>query len=80
MPITTEMLDNWFTYHTPEGDVAKHPGVTKQEAYIRIREAGKYMAQIVIDCTPECADQTATIRLIRQAVMTANQAIACEGR
>jgi hypothetical protein len=77
--ITSEMLDNWFTYHSPEGTVKNHPNVTKQEAYLQIREGGKYFAQIIVDCTPPSADQTAAIRLIRQAVMTANQSIACEG-
>ena len=79
MPITSEMLENWFIYHAPEGNVAGKP-ISKIEAYQRIRDAGKEFAQYVVLCTPECADQTATIRLIRQAVMTANQAIACGGR
>jgi hypothetical protein len=72
MPITPADLDTWFTYHAPE------PG--QQEKYIRIREAGRYFAQIILDCTPASADQTAAIRKVREAVTTANQSIACGGR
>jgi len=34
---------------------------------------------VLIDNTPTSADQTAAIRLLREAVMTANAAIALEG-
>lgn len=62
-------LDNLFTYHSPKGD--------QPERYGRIREAGKALAQTILDCTPASADQTAAIRKVREAVMTANAAIAC---
>lgn len=69
---TPQDLDNWFTHHPPQGDqVGK---------YERIRSAGKYFAQIILDCTPASADQTAAIRKIREAVFTANASIACEGK
>ena len=74
------MLDNWFTYHVPSGEVDGKPGLSKLSACLRIREAGKYFAQIIIDCTPSSADQTAVVRLIRQAVMIANQGIDCGGK
>lgn len=70
--ITQEMIDNWFTYHAPEeNDIYK---------YTQIREAAKYFAEVVMDNTPPSADQTTAIRKIREAVMTANAAIACGGR
>lgn len=72
MAITPDQLDNWFTYHSPEPD--------QIEKYLRIREAGKYFAQIILDCTPSSADQTAAIRKVREAVMTANQGLACGGQ
>lgn len=62
-------LDNYFSYHPPQGD--------QVERYANIREAGRLMAQVIIDSTPAGADQTAAIRKIREAVMTANAAIAC---
>ena len=72
MPITDADLENWFTYHAPEGDQAKR--------YENIRTAGLMMARVIVASTPPSADQTAAIRKIREAVMTANAAIACGGR
>ena len=67
-----EKLDNWFTYtHQREGDAKR---------YEEIRKAGREFAQIIVDNTPPSADQTAAIRKIREAVMTANAAIACGGK
>lgn len=71
--ITQEQLDNWFTHHPP--DTAE-----KIQAYQMIREAGKAFAEIVVLMTPASADQTAAIRKIRDAVMTANCSIACGGK
>ena len=71
MPVSDSDLDNWFTYHAPK------PG--QPEQYLAIREAGKHFAQVILDNTPSCADQTVAIRKVREAVMVANQSIACEG-
>jgi hypothetical protein len=69
MPITEGDLKNWFTYHAPGSeDVA---------AYQRIREAAHLLALEILANTPACADQSAAIRLLREAVMTANAARAC---
>jgi hypothetical protein len=71
MPILLSDLDNWFTYHTPDphkGDFA---------AYGAIRRAGKRLAEVILNNTPSCADQSAAIRKVREAVMTANAARAC---
>jgi hypothetical protein len=72
MPITDIDLDNWFTYHTPA------PG--QQEKYLAIREAGRAFAAVIVANTPASADQTAAVRKVREAVMTANQGLACGGR
>jgi len=70
--ISTADLENWFTYHAPrEG---------QPERYLAIREAGKAFAAVVVANTPSSADQTVAVRKIREAVMVANQAIACEQR
>jgi hypothetical protein len=66
--MTQSELDNIFSYHVPKAD--------QPSRYEQIRAAGKALAQAIIDCTPACADQTAAIRKVREAVMTANAAIA----
>jgi len=64
-------LENWFTYHAPEvGDRTK---------YENIRAAGKEFAYTIVRNTPHSADRMAAIRKVREAVMTANAAIACKG-
>ena len=65
-------LVNWFTYHKPEGDQAKR--------YEEIRTAAAGFAKVIVDNTPASADQTAAIRKVREAVMTANASIACGGK
>lgn len=62
-------LPNLFTYHTPHG--------TQAARYEEIRDAGLKFAQVIMAATPECADQSAAIRKVREAMMTANAAIAC---
>ncbi len=70
--ITDEQLDNWFTYHAPTPE--------QPAQYLAIREAGKVLATVIRDNTPASADQTAAIRKVREAIMTANQGIACGGK
>lgn len=72
VPIDKATLDNWFTYHAPQ------PG--QQEVYEKLREAGKRFAEQIVLLTPSGADQTAAIRKVREAVFTANAAVACGGR
>lgn len=67
--ITQQDLDNWFTYHAPKDD--------QPERYVKIRESAKEFAEVVLLNTPAGPDQTTAIRKIREAVMTANQSIAC---
>lgn len=64
-----KLLDQFFTYHPPKGDQA--------ERYQRIRDAAKEFAAVIYELTPTCPDQTAAVRKVREAVMTANAAIAC---
>ena len=63
-------IDNLFTYHAPSlEDLPK---------YRAIREAGRYFARVLVAMTPAGADQCAAVRKVREAVFTANAAIACE--
>jgi hypothetical protein len=68
--ISGNQLDNWFTYHSPTPE--------QLPKYLAIREAGKKFAETIVANAPDSADTTAAVRKVREAVMTANQAIACE--
>lgn len=72
MPIGKAELENWFTYHRPTGD--------QPQQYEAIRAAGRQFAEVIVANTPPSADQTAAVRKIREAVFTANAAIACGGK
>jgi hypothetical protein len=62
-------LKNWFSYHAPNE--------SQQTRYVEIRAAALSLAQCILANTPQNADQSAAIRKVREAVMTANAAIAC---
>lgn len=72
MKITEERLINWFTYHSPSPE--------QIPAYEDIRAAGLEFAREILRLTPPSADQSSAIRKIREAVMAANSAIACQGQ
>lgn len=64
-------LDEIFRYHPPD------PG--DRERFIQIRLAARELARVILDNTPVCADQTAAIRKVREAVMWANASVALKG-
>jgi hypothetical protein len=64
-------LENWVSNHVPQAGQA--------EKFEAIRAASAAFAQVVCDRTPPSAHQTAAIRKIREAVYTANAAIAGGG-
>lgn len=72
MKLSADQINHWFTYHSPSPD--------KNVSYLAIREAGKILAMAIVNHAPESADTTAAVRKVREAVMTANQAIACDGK
>lgn len=59
-----------FHYHKPSDD--------QVQRISNVRGALKHAAELVILNTPEGADQTAALRKIHEAMMTANKAIVCE--
>lgn len=69
-PLTTDDIEQLFTYHSPKGD--------QPARYQRIRDAAKSLALVIVSSTPPSADQSAAIRLLRECVMTANASIALE--
>jgi hypothetical protein len=68
--ISQQDIEEYFTYHAPKPD--------QIERYAKIREAAKEFATVLVAMTAPSADQTHTIRLLRQVVMSANQTIALE--
>ena len=71
-PLTDEQLDEMFTYHSSTAD--------QLPKYAAINAAAKEFAKAVRDNTPSSPDQSAAIRKIRDARMTANAAIALGGK
>lgn len=71
MAISESNLANWFTYHVPSKE--------DQIKLDRINSAALAFAKVVIDNTPPSADQSAAIRHIREARMTANASVMCRG-
>jgi len=72
MPVTKENLSEVFTYHAPDD--------LQLEQYGALRMAAFDFALTIIENTPSCADQQAALRLVREAVMTANAAVALRGK
>lgn len=69
--VTAEKVQEVFTYHQPKAEDIPR--------YLEIREAGRALASVIVANTPRCADQQAALRKVREAVMTANAAIALGG-
>lgn len=67
--MTTAELDILFSHHPPTGDQVARYELLRHSAQI-------FAAQIIRHC-PAGADRSAAIRKVREAVMTANAAIAC---
>lgn len=64
-------LESLFTYHSPtEDQIAK---------YADLRSAALDFARVIHENVPESPDRSAAIRLVREAVMTANAGIATGG-
>lgn len=63
-------LEHLFKYHAPTPE--------QLPKYDAINAAAKAFARVVLENTPRSADQSAAMRLIREARMTANASIALE--
>lgn len=70
--ITDRQIENWF------GDSVLD--VEQEERKARIKKGGAALAQLIKDNTNGSPDQSAAIRLVREATMTAVAAIALRGR
>ena len=63
-------LVNSFRYHKPTDD--------QVDRISEVRQAFIAAAKTVLRCAPTSADQTASLRQLHEAMMTANKAIALE--
>lgn len=65
-------LGNWFTYHPPRPE--------QISLYETLRDAGRVMAEHITDCAPPSRERSTALAKVREAVMWANAAIACNER
>jgi hypothetical protein len=66
-----EILNELFSYHAPTPETLPK--------FAAINQAAKNFAEVVLQNCPASADRSAAIRLIRDARMTANAAVALNG-
>jgi hypothetical protein len=66
--ILKERIANDFTYHPPQGDQA--------ERYVKLREKGKELAELIADLTPVSREQSTALTNLEQAIFWANASIA----
>lgn len=67
------------TIDTVEDLVSHHPPSALQvQQHARIRAATRTLIETILEVCPDCADRAAAIRKAREAMMTANAAIALE--
>jgi hypothetical protein len=62
-------IANWFTYHPPRPD--------QIELYESLRAYGLQLARAIEDLAPPSRERSTAIAKVREAVMWANAAIAC---
>jgi hypothetical protein len=65
-------LDHVFRYHPPRPE--------QLPKYQQLRDGAKAFAELIVELCPPGPDQSAAIRHVREAVMTANAGIALDGR
>lgn len=71
MAVKKTDLENIFAWHAPDQ--------ADLDAYETIRAKGKELVGAILEKTPVCGDQQAAIRKVREAVFTANAAVALKG-
>lgn len=66
--ITTEQIENTFTYHKPKDD--------QPQRYEEIRAKAKELANLIAEKCPPSREQSLAFTNLQQTVMWANAAIA----
>ncbi len=64
-----ELISEWFIYHAPSG--------SQVERYAKLRDKARELAELFIELSPACADQTVALRMLRECNMMMNATIAC---
>jgi hypothetical protein len=67
-PTLKEKIDNDFSYHAPHGDQAAR--------YEQLRNKAKEFALLIVELTPQSAEQEQALQLLNLATMSANASIA----
>lgn len=67
-----DQINHVFSYHAPTPE--------KQIDFEVIRAHAKQLATAIVDRCPPSADRSAALRQLRECVMTANAAIALDGK
>lgn len=88
MPLTSDQLDNWFTYHAPTGETGpKYIAITAMErtcaelltmpelTHDRVNATLRKFVELIDESAPDSADKTAAIRCVRIARNAINEAI-----
>lgn len=70
--LTHEAIDDIFTYHAPTPE--------QLPKYQALRDKAKELGHLILDTVPPGPDQTASVRLLRESIMTANACIALQGK
>jgi hypothetical protein len=71
-PTRRDLLEDLFTYHSPDP--------FQEQSLVAIRTGAKHFAEVLMQHTPDCPDQSAALRKLRECVMTANASIVLRGR
>jgi len=72
MPVTTANFDDVMMHHPPRAD--------QIPKYDQLRKDAALFVKSILEHTEVCADQQAAIRHVRDALMTANAAVALDGK
>lgn len=64
-----ELIKEWFIYHAPNAG--------QVERYGKLRDKARELAELFIELSPQCADQTVALRMLRECNMMMNATIAC---
>lgn len=70
-PLTEKQIteiNRRFTYHAPKA--------SQPERYVALREAGKELATLILQCVPESREQALALTKIEEAIFWANAGIA----
>lgn len=70
--VTHPQINALFTQHKPDAE--------QEEKMDMVRRACAACAQVIKNCVPNSADQTAAIRKVREAMYTAKAGIVCHGK